>query len=102
MTTLDKNGHEVLSSDPMAVVLRPARRSMFDHMRDLIKTEISRQAQNNDQESFEDADDFDVGDDYDPRSPWEMTFDQQAATEPEAAPPPAVPAEPAAAPSGDS
>lgn len=74
---LDENGHEVLDPTPVAppvgFIQQP---SMFEHIRNLVRTELSRRAADSgDLESFEEADDFDVGDDYDPTSPYEQQFD---------------------------
>lgn len=80
MAKLDENGHEVLDDTPVALPIgfkRPP--SINDTIRQLVRNELSRAAQQQGAESFEEADDFDVGDDYDPTSPWELTFDQELA-----------------------
>lgn len=74
---LDQNGHEVLDPTPMAppvgFIQQP---SMFEHIRNLVRTELSRRAaETGELESFEEADDFDIGDDYDPTSPYEVQFE---------------------------
>lgn len=77
MSYLDDNGHEVLDSTPIAVPVKFRGISHEDTIRQIIRQELSRAAQEDGDESFEEADDFDVGDDYDPMSPWELTADQE-------------------------
>lgn len=72
---LNEKGHEVVSSDPVAVPLKFRRIGQYDNLAELVRTLISRQALEQGRESFEDADDFEVGDDYDPQSFWEEQFD---------------------------
>jgi hypothetical protein len=75
---LNENGHEILDDTPVSMPVgfkRPM--SMTDMIRQYVKTEMSKQASDSGQESWEEADDFDIGDDYDPKSPWELTFDQE-------------------------
>jgi len=77
---LNENGHEILDDTPVAMPVgfkRPA--TMTEMIRQYVKTELSKQASDSGQESWEEADDFDIGDDYDPKSPWELTFDQEMA-----------------------
>lgn len=72
MAHLDENGHEVVSDQPRSAPVRIRARSYYDSMRDFIRQEVSRQAQQQGHESFEEADDFDVGDDYEPSSKYEL------------------------------
>jgi len=77
---LNEQGHEVLDDTPIAIPLRFSRpATRLDDMRRLLGI-ISRDAQQNGNETFEEADDFVIGDDYDPRSPWELSIDQEVFT----------------------
>lgn len=75
MAELNEKGHEILDETPVSVPFKIQRRSYFDHVREFIRQEVSRNALETGHETFEEADDFDVGDDYDPSSPYEMQFD---------------------------
>jgi hypothetical protein len=76
--TLNENGHEVLSSKPVAIPLKFRRpETLAETVRNMVLGEMSRQALNSGYESFAEADDFDVGDDFDPTSPYEMDFDTE-------------------------
>lgn len=89
---LDDRGREVLDDTPVAppVGYKPTP-SMIDHVRAMVRQELSRKASEEGFETFEEADDFEVGDDYEPSSPYEER-------ELEPPPPPAdVPATPAPA-----
>lgn len=73
---LNAKGQEVLDPTPMAPPVgyeKPV--SMVELLRDRVRNEMSRIAEEQGLDSFEDADDFDVGDDFDPRSPHEMDFE---------------------------
>lgn len=79
MAHLDKAGHEVVSSVPVAVPLgyrRPP--SLAEQVKSMVRNELSRAATEQGLESFEEADDFDIGDDA-PKSPYELDFDQETA-----------------------
>lgn len=77
---LNEKGHEVLDDTPVAMPVGFKRpQSMTDMIRQYVRTELSKQASEQGNETWEEADDFDVGDDYDPKSPWELTFDQEMA-----------------------
>jgi len=77
---LNENGHEVLDDTPIALPLRFNRpATKLDDLRRMLGI-ISRDAQQNGNETFEEADDFVIGDDYDPRSPWELSIDQEVFT----------------------
>lgn len=52
--------------------------SLQEQVRRLVRYEMSQEAANQGQETFEEADDFDVGDDFDPSSPYELNFDQES------------------------
>lgn len=104
---LDESGSEVVDSTPMAppIGYNPTP-SMIDHIRNLIRRELSEHADQVGAETFEEADDFDVGDDYDPTSPYEEVFEPNPpvgapqglaeAQQPAAATPPASSTSPAA------
>lgn len=79
MAVLNERGHELLDATPVARAVEFRRPpTLQEQIRALVRGELSRQAQEQGQESFEEADDFDVDDDsYDPRSPWELNFDQE-------------------------
>lgn len=90
--TLD--GREIPDPTPMDPPIGYKKQpSMFEQMRELIKSEKLRAAaEEAGVETFEEGDDFDVGDDFDPESPYEHNFD----------PPPTSPTPPTAAPSPSS
>ena len=74
---LDKNGHETLSNEPMAI---PAGfkipETLAEQVQRLVRSStIQHEAAQAGFETFEEADDFDVGDDFDPSTPYELTFD---------------------------
>ncbi len=75
---LNSKGEEILDSTPMAVPIGYSHpEDLQTKMRRIVKNEMSMQAQNNDQESFDEADDFDIGDDFEPKSPYENDFDPE-------------------------
>ena len=96
MATLDKDGYEILSQETRGLPLRHLRqRSRDDDIRDIIRREMSRLADDAGDESFEEDDDFEVGDDYDPTSPYEEQFDYPEPVElPAQEPPPPLPDQP--------
>lgn len=62
---------EIPDPNPLEVPLfRPL--SIHEEIKRFVRSEMSRQAQEQGQESFEEADDFDVGDDDEIQSPYEM------------------------------
>lgn len=71
---LTKEGDEIPDPTPLAI---PAHVKFIerDHIRDIIRQELSRHAQQEDFETWEESDDFDCDDDYDPTSPYEEQFD---------------------------
>lgn len=77
MAKLDENGHELLDSTPIALPLDAKRpETLAQQIQRLVRTHISREAEEAGLESFEDAEDFDVGEeDFDPSSPYEEIFD---------------------------
>lgn len=78
---LDKFGHEVLDTTPVARAVSIARPpSIQEQIRRYVQTELSRQAVEAGEESFEEADDFDVGDEPELRSRYEL--DEEAASLP--------------------
>lgn len=72
MAILNEHGAEVLDDTPVAVPLRLHQPTMYDYVRKMIREQMSREAADNGEETFEEADDFMVGDDYDPQSPYEL------------------------------
>lgn len=61
------------------------QKPIYEQIRDMVQNEMSRRAQDEEQESFEEADDFEVGDDYDPSSPYEEQFEPEDPWPPRAA-----------------
>lgn len=94
---LDENGHEVVSSTPMSPPLGWTKQpTMVDHIRNLVKSEMLRQAtEATGNETFDEADDFNIDDD-----PIDHTVPMERIFEPESAPDP-LPAKPAPAPVAD-
>lgn len=85
---LDENGHEVMDPTPVAPPLGwTPTPSIIDHIRNLVRQEMSRQAEEDGFESFDEADDF-SDDDDDPSSPYEEQFEPSTGA-------PAAPAAPA-------
>lgn len=77
MAKLNKRGHEILDSTPVAVPIQFKRSpTQQEQFRRWLRAESLMAAQSG-QETFEEADDFDVGDDFDPTSPYEEHFDHQ-------------------------
>lgn len=74
---LDKNGHEILDSTPVARPIKFNQRPMpLDEIKAALRL-FSEEAARNGQETFEEAEDFDVGDDAEPYSPYEHPTDEQ-------------------------
>lgn len=72
-------GKEVLDTTPVARNIPWSRPlTIQEQIQRYIRMEMSRDASEHGNETFEEADDFDVGDDYDPRSPWELSADQES------------------------
>lgn len=76
---LDANGHEVVSSIPVAPPVGYKKQpSMVEHIRNMVRSEMVRaHAESEGFGTFEEEDDFDVGDDFDPTSPYEMSFEPE-------------------------
>jgi len=90
---LTEDGRELPDSTPVAPPIGwNPQPSLALRMRQMIATELSRIAAEQDFETMEESDDFEVGDDFDPTSPYEYNFDP-----PIAAPVSPSPAPPAAA-----
>lgn len=86
------------------------QKPIYEQIRDMVRREMSLQAEDEEMETFEESDDFEVGDDYDPTSPYEEQFEPEdpwpptaavrdaenavAATRPEPAPVPTPPPAP--------
>lgn len=62
----------MVDDTPRAAPVKIRARSYYDEMREFIRREVSRQAEQQGHETFEEADDFDVGDDYEPSSVYEL------------------------------
>lgn len=96
----DDKGRELPDSTPIELPLHWQRpQTIQEQIRSFVRSELSRRAAAQGEETFEEADDFDVDDDFDPRSPWELNFDQeqeprQTAEPPAPAPPPPPPPDP--------
>lgn len=105
---LNVRGHEVpdptVVEPPLGYVPAP---DLMTQMRQMLRAEISRLAEDAEQETFEEADDFEIEDDPMEPSPYELYFDPEpdapagpqgdsTRTDPNAEPaPPAPPAPPA-------
>lgn len=50
---------------------------LHEQIRAMVRAQMSEQAREQGDESFEEADDFEVGDDFDPSTPYEDVFDPQ-------------------------
>lgn len=76
-TAQDADGHEL--PDPRPLVMPSGFRrpeTLAEQVQRLVRTHISRQAQEQGEESFEEAEDFDIDDDQaEPNTPYEATFD---------------------------
>lgn len=73
---LDEFGREIPDSTPLrlpAGFKRPE--TLAEQVQRLVRTHISRMAEEEGYETFEDADDFEVDDEFDPSTPYEMFFD---------------------------
>ena len=76
MAKLNENGHEVLDPTPLALPAGFKRpEPLADMMRRLVRTELSRRAEDAGLETFEESEDFDVDDDSLPGTPFEEFFD---------------------------
>jgi len=75
-------GAEILDTTPIAVHVPLSRPlSDYDHIRNIIRTELSQASGAAGYDTFEDADDFDIPDDRsDPLTPYERDFDLAYAT----------------------
>lgn len=70
--------YEKLDATPVAIPMKFKRpETLAEQVRNVLRGEMSRYAENQGFESFEEADDFDVEDEYNPRSPHEMEIDQE-------------------------
>lgn len=74
--SLDPYGHELPDPTPLRLpsgFRRPE--TLQEQVARLVRTQISREAEEAGYETFEEAEDFDVDDDFDPSSPFETIFD---------------------------
>lgn len=70
--------YEKLDTTPVAIPMKFKRpETLAEQVRNVLRGEMSRYAENQGFETFEEADDFDVDDEYNPRSPHEMEIDQE-------------------------
>lgn len=76
---MDEDGREVPNPNPIVIHFPSGPVSDYDRVRELIRRELSLEAAQRDQESFEDANDFDVDDDLFPVSPHEYDADTEEA-----------------------
>lgn len=78
---------EITDPTPMAPPVGYKKQpSIWEQQRALIRSELSRRAEEHGLETFEEADDFEVGDDFDPSTPYEETFEPDVPTPPKVAP----------------
>lgn len=81
MAKYDAQGREIPDPTPIDVPLNWKRpQPLNEIIKQLIRTEMSRQAQESGHETFEEADDFEVDDDPIPLSEHELDDDQQQAS----------------------
>lgn len=81
MARYNEKGQEILDQTPVALpagLKRPP--SLQERIRQFVRTELSRQAEEQGQESFEEADDFDIPDEEEgPLSRYELSPMQEEA-----------------------
>lgn len=92
MITRDANNHEILDDTPVAMPMRFRRQSFVDQMREFVRQELSRQAEQQNHETFEEADDFYIEDDDLPRTRYELDDEMISYHEPAAEPESPAPA----------
>ena len=73
---VDRHKKDELDLTPVEIPASPKNIPYDEEIRRIVRTEMSRQAESQGQETFQEADDFDIGDD-DPPSPYEMTEMQE-------------------------
>lgn len=67
---------ERLSQKPVAIPLKYSQKPpMDDHIRSLVRNELSRAAEAQGMDTFEEANDFTIEGEYEPRSPYELDDD---------------------------
>lgn len=78
---LDDNGSEVLDDTPVSIPVRfrsiPSQLQEILDTRNLIRSELSRIAEERGYGNFEEEDDFDVGEDFEPITPYELSGVQE-------------------------
>lgn len=76
---MEKNPrHEYLDDTPLGLPTKFKRQSWIDNMREFVRSEMSRQADSLEAETFDEADDFWVDDDDTlPRTQYELEADQE-------------------------
>lgn len=66
---------EVMDPNPIATPLKFKREpSYFEQIRDSVRRELSKAANDRDMDTFEEANDFEIGEDFVPYSPHEERF----------------------------
>lgn len=79
----DEYGRELPDPIPAALPIGFKRQpTLQETIKRLVRSEISREADENGQETFDEADDFEVDDDPLPNTPYEQDFDQEIAPPP--------------------
>lgn len=76
ITSLNIQGHEIPDPEPLVLpsgFRRPE--TLAEQVQRLVRTGLSRMAEEQGMESFEEAEDFDVDEDEDPSTPYETFFD---------------------------
>lgn len=76
---MDLDGREVPNPNPIVIHLASGPVTDFDRVRELIRRELSIEAERNGEETMEEANDFDVEDDMFPVSAHEYTEDTEKA-----------------------
>lgn len=76
---MDEQGREIPNPNPIVIYLPGGPVSDFDRVRELIRRELSIEAERAGMESIEDANDFDVDDDMFPVSPHEYAEETELA-----------------------
>lgn len=73
---LDEFGQEIPDPRPVRIPAGFRRpETLAEQVQRLVRTHISRDAEQNGMETWEEANDFDVDDDFDPSTPYETFFD---------------------------
>lgn len=76
---MDEEGREIPNPNPIVILLPSGPVNDYDRVRELIRRELSLEAERAGQETMEEANDFDVDGDMFPVSPHEYTEDTEQA-----------------------